>query len=48
MTAVGALDIFPILLFKRPGERKRQKMTEFEEIRVKKEKKERYIKNMLK
>jgi hypothetical protein len=45
MTAVEALNISPILLLKRPGERKRKKMTE---IRGKKEKKERYINNMLK
>jgi hypothetical protein len=39
MTAVGALDISPILLFKRQGERKRMKMTEFREIGGRKRKK---------
>jgi hypothetical protein len=34
MTAVGALDIFPILLFKKgPGERKRKKMTESKKVK---------------
>jgi hypothetical protein len=36
MTAVGALDISPILLLKRPGDRKRKKMTEFREIEERK------------
>jgi hypothetical protein len=33
MTAVGALDISPILLLKRPGDRKRKKMTESKKVK---------------